>query len=133
MEKASFCASQHRQSAGTKGTVEEDDVYPIHLQDFNFRQLIMVCTLRFDHVLDAYKLHTALARLLEKSDWRKLGGRVRCRVSCHCPGTLLVQYHAYYRLVRRKIGNSRTAEVFHRENAGEILARRPDRYTCCGS
>ncbi|OAQ99233.1 hypothetical protein LLEC1_02104 [Akanthomyces lecanii] len=79
MEKASFCASQHCQSAGTESTGDEDDVYPIHLQDFNFRNLIMVCTLRFDHALDACKLHTALARLLGKDDWRKLGGRVRRR------------------------------------------------------
>ncbi|OAA80438.1 Chloramphenicol acetyltransferase-like domain protein [Akanthomyces lecanii RCEF 1005] len=65
--------------------MEEDDVYPIHLQDFNFRKLIMVCTLRFDHVLDAYKLHTALARLLEKSDWRKLGGRSDGKLEIHVP------------------------------------------------
>ncbi|KAK2861319.1 hypothetical protein FQN49_004323 [Arthroderma sp. PD_2] len=55
----------------------EDDVYEMHLQDFNFRKLIMACTLRFDHVLDADKLHAGLARLLEMGDWRKLGGRLR--------------------------------------------------------
>lgn len=82
MEKASSCASQDRQSADAENTVEEDDVYPIHLQHLNFRKLIMVCTLRFDHVLDPGMLHIALARLLGMSDWRKLGARVRTRVSC---------------------------------------------------
>lgn len=59
----------------------EDDVYPMHQQDFNFRKLIMACTLRFDHVLDANKLHVGLARLLETGDWKKLGGRLRHNVS----------------------------------------------------
>ncbi|TQV91243.1 BCL5p [Cordyceps javanica] len=54
-----------------------DDVYPMHLQDVNFRKVIMACTMRFDHVLDAEKLHADLARLFEIGDWRKLGGRIR--------------------------------------------------------
>lgn len=59
----------------------EDYVYPVHLQDVNFRKLIMVCTLRYDHVLDADKLCHGLTRLLEIGDWRKLGGRLRHSVS----------------------------------------------------
>ncbi|CZR65591.1 uncharacterized protein PAC_15491 [Phialocephala subalpina] len=55
----------------------EDDVYPLHLQDYNFRRLLMVSTMRFDDVLDAEKLHNALSQLLEIGDWRKLGGRLR--------------------------------------------------------
>lgn len=59
----------------------DDDVYPIHLQDVNFRKIIMVCTMRFDHPLSADRLHAGLARLLEIGDWRKLGGRIRHNVS----------------------------------------------------
>ncbi|KAL2059813.1 hypothetical protein VTL71DRAFT_10197 [Oculimacula yallundae] len=55
----------------------EDDIYPLHLQDYNFRRLLMVSTMRFDDVLDVEKLHTSLSRLLEIGDWRKLGGRLR--------------------------------------------------------
>ena len=61
--------------------IADDDVYPIHLQDFNLRKLIMACTLRFDQVLDADELHAGLARLLEMGDWRKLAGRLRRNVS----------------------------------------------------
>ncbi|EFR04831.1 hypothetical protein MGYG_07837, partial [Nannizzia gypsea CBS 118893] len=69
--------SRRKQSAVAVDEFTEDDVYEIHQQDFNFRKLIMACTLRFDHVLDADKLHDGLARLLEMGDWRKLGGRLR--------------------------------------------------------
>jgi hypothetical protein len=59
----------------------DDEVYPLHLQDYTFRQLLMVSTLRFDEVLDAEKLRNALSQLLEIGDWRKLGGRLRSDVS----------------------------------------------------
>lgn len=68
------CAASAQQST-------EDHVYPVHLQDVNFRKLIMVCTLRYDHVLDTDKISHSLTRLLEKGDWRKLGGRLRHNVS----------------------------------------------------
>ncbi|TVY60864.1 Transcriptional regulator sdnM [Lachnellula suecica] len=55
----------------------EEEVYPLHLQDYNFRRLLMVMTMRFDDVLDAEKLNKALSQLLETGDWRKLGGRLR--------------------------------------------------------
>jgi hypothetical protein len=68
----------------------EDDIYPLHLQDYNFRRLLMVSTMRFDDVLDAEKLHNALSQLLKIGDWRKLGGRLRSDVSrlttCHTDG-----------------------------------------------
>lgn len=63
----------------------DDLVYPVHLHDANFVKLLMVCTLRFDSILDPQKLHSALTRLLEIGDWKKLGGRLRRNVSgCGC-------------------------------------------------
>ncbi|KAJ3475672.1 hypothetical protein NLG97_g9380 [Lecanicillium saksenae] len=55
----------------------DDLVYPVHLHDANFAKLLMACTMRFDGVLDAEKLHSALSRLLEIGDWKKVGGRLR--------------------------------------------------------
>ncbi|KAM4058419.1 hypothetical protein HRG_014703 [Hirsutella rhossiliensis] len=57
----------------------EDDVYPVHLQDENFRHIVMVSTMRFNDVLDPEKLHYALSQLLNIGDWRKLGGRLRLK------------------------------------------------------
>ncbi|KAL3587656.1 hypothetical protein FPOAC2_13554 [Fusarium poae] len=59
--------------------VDTDDVYPLHMLDNTktLRSIVVTWTLRFDDVLDADKLHNALARLLDMSDWRKLGGRMR--------------------------------------------------------
>lgn len=45
------------------------------------RNIIIGWTLRFDDILDADKLGVALSQLLEIGDWRKLGGRLRRRVS----------------------------------------------------
>ncbi|KAH6985360.1 hypothetical protein EDB80DRAFT_224194 [Ilyonectria destructans] len=61
--------------------VETDDVYPVHFLDDlpSYRAMVLSWTLRFNDVLDADKLHNALAKLLERGDWRKLGGRVRTR------------------------------------------------------
>lgn len=67
-------------SAGVADSAD-DLVYPVHLHDANFAKLLMVCTLRFDSVLDHNKLHSALTRLLEIGDWKKLGGRLRRNVS----------------------------------------------------
>lgn len=58
----------------------EDIVYPVHLHDANFAKVLMVCTMRFDSVLDAAKLHSSLTRLLEIGDWKKVGGRLRRNV-----------------------------------------------------
>jgi hypothetical protein len=62
--------------------VDTDDVYPLHMLDNTktLRSIVVTWTLRFDDVLDADKLHNALARLLDMSDWRKLGGRMRLSV-----------------------------------------------------
>lgn len=63
--------------------VATDDVYPVHFFDDTkpFRGMLLNWTLRFDDVLDADKLQSSLARLLEIGDWRKLGGRMRLNVS----------------------------------------------------
>lgn len=58
----------------------DDLVYPVHLHDANFAPILIVCTLRFDAVLDWQKLQAALTRLLEIGDWKKLGGRLRHNV-----------------------------------------------------
>lgn len=65
--------------------VPTDEVLPMF--DFDsrpqVRNIIIGWTLRFDDILDADKLGVALSRLLEIGDWRKLGGRLRRRVSGH--------------------------------------------------
>ncbi|KAF9872890.1 lysr family regulatory protein [Colletotrichum karsti] len=59
--------------------VATDDVYPVHFFDDTkpFRGMLLNWTLRFDDVLDAEKLQSSLAKLLEIGEWRKLGGRMR--------------------------------------------------------
>jgi len=63
--------------------VETDDIYPVHMLDDTktLRDIIVTWTLRFNDVLDANKLHASLSRLLEIGDWRKVGGRLRLKVS----------------------------------------------------
>jgi len=63
-------------------TVPTDTIIPLSAQDDTsiFRSMVLDFTLRFDDVLDADKLISALTRLLELGDWRKLGGRLRLNV-----------------------------------------------------
>jgi hypothetical protein len=63
--------------------VESDDVYPVHMLDDTktLRDIVVAWTLRFNDVLDADKLYVSLSRLLAIGDWRKLGGRLRLKVS----------------------------------------------------
>lgn len=79
--------------------VPTDEILPMY--DFDarpqVRNIIIGWTLRFDDILDADKLKIALSRLLEIGDWRKLGGRLREKVSCPakrhlnvCPWSKLV-------------------------------------------
>lgn len=60
----------------------DDEVYPVHYFDDTLinRSMIMCWTMKFDEVLDPEALHTALARVLEIGDWRKLGGRLKLNV-----------------------------------------------------
>ncbi|PHH80516.1 hypothetical protein CDD80_1283 [Ophiocordyceps camponoti-rufipedis] len=75
----------------------EDDVYPVHLLDGTklFRSLLVCYVFRFNHVLDAQKLHASLSTLLEIGDWRKLGGRLRLkedgRLEIHVPRPFTLQ------------------------------------------
>ncbi|KAI4701832.1 hypothetical protein J4E89_010523 [Alternaria sp. Ai002NY15] len=57
----------------------DDDVLPVHTLDDTktFRSIIITWTLCFNDVLDADRLRSSLAKLLENGDWRKLGGRLR--------------------------------------------------------
>lgn len=63
--------------------IDTDEVYPVHMLDdtATLRGNIVTWTLCFNDVLDADKLHTSLSRLLEIGDWRKVGGRLRLKVS----------------------------------------------------
>ncbi len=63
--------------------VESDDVYPVHMLDDTktLREIVVTWTLRFNDVLDADNLYASLSRLLEIGDWRKVGGRLRLKVS----------------------------------------------------
>lgn len=64
-------------------STESDEVYPVHTLDDTktFRSIIVTWALCFNDVLDADKLHTSLTQLLEIGEWRKLGGRLRLKVS----------------------------------------------------
>jgi hypothetical protein len=63
--------------------IESDDIYPVHLLDDTkaLRNIVVTWTLRFNDVLDPEKLHASLSGLLEIGDWRKVGGRLRLKVS----------------------------------------------------
>ena len=63
--------------------VESDDVYPVHMLDDTktLRSIVVTWTLCFNDVLDADNLHASLSKLLEIGDWRKVGGRLRLKVS----------------------------------------------------
>ncbi|KAM3513236.1 hypothetical protein MY11210_003102 [Beauveria gryllotalpidicola] len=54
------------------------DVYPVHMFDDcrGPRSIMMRWIFRVDAQLDADKLRTAFAQVLEKGDWRKLAGRL---------------------------------------------------------
>ncbi|KAH7311631.1 hypothetical protein B0I35DRAFT_411803 [Stachybotrys elegans] len=60
-------------------TVTSDDIYPLHLMDSTADVLehTPLVLMRFNDVLDADKLHAALAKLLSTGDWRKMTGRLR--------------------------------------------------------
>ncbi|KAK3376140.1 hypothetical protein B0T24DRAFT_718562 [Lasiosphaeria ovina] len=59
--------------------VPTDQVLPVHLLGDapDVRGIVMRWMVRFDDVLDAEKLHSALVKLLEMKTWRRLGGRLR--------------------------------------------------------
>ncbi len=63
--------------------VESDEVYPVHMLDDTqtLRDIVVTWTLCFNDVLDADNLYMSLSKLLEIGDWRKLGGRLRLKVS----------------------------------------------------
>lgn len=63
--------------------IPTDTIIPLHhLDDISIlRCIVNDFTLRFDDVLDPGKLSAALERLLELGNWRKLGARLRLKVS----------------------------------------------------
>ncbi|KAH6841263.1 hypothetical protein B0T12DRAFT_398622 [Alternaria alternata] len=71
----------------------DDIIYPVHILDDTktFRSILITWTLVFNDVLNADKLRSSLANLLETGDWRKLGGRLRLkddgRLEIHVPPT----------------------------------------------
>lgn len=72
-----------KQDAPVQAAVHDDDqVYPVFLQDdTEANKKFVSWIMRFNDVLDADRLHEALSKLLEIGDWRKLGGRLRQKVS----------------------------------------------------
>lgn len=82
--------------------IDTDDIFPVHFLDDTktLREIAVTWTLRFNDVLDPDMLHASLLRLLDIGDWRKVGGRLRLKVSesvfsCRsirgCKGLLLVR------------------------------------------
>lgn len=67
---------------GTARDASEDDVYPLHaFDDLKTRRIFVTRVLRFNDFLNAEMLIASLSRLFEIGDWRKLGGRLRYKVS----------------------------------------------------
>ncbi|KAJ5578045.1 uncharacterized protein N7459_007009 [Penicillium hispanicum] len=55
-----------------------EEVYPVHTLDgIETNRNYVNWMMRFNDVLDAPKLNSALSRVLEIGDWRKMGGRLR--------------------------------------------------------
>jgi hypothetical protein len=63
--------------------IESDDIYPVHMLDDTktLRNIVVAWTLCFNDVLDADKLHASMLELLNIEDWKKIGGRLRLKVS----------------------------------------------------
>lgn len=61
----------------------DDEVLPMHPFDdtATLRDYTLIWTFRYDEVLDADMLGDSLSRLFQMEGWRKLGGRLRLRVS----------------------------------------------------
>lgn len=59
-----------------------DEIYPVHFIDQAaiVRSSLISYTFRYNHILNAGKLHDSLVMLLTHRDWRKLGGRLRQNV-----------------------------------------------------
>ncbi|KAJ8112220.1 hypothetical protein OPT61_g5360 [Boeremia exigua] len=72
------CIPRRSKSRGPS-PYDDDIIYPVHkLDDTNtYRNLRLAWTLCFNDVLDAEKLRSSLARLLEIGDWKKIGGRLK--------------------------------------------------------
>jgi hypothetical protein len=63
--------------------VPTDEIAPLHLFDDTgtLRGFTLMWTFKFDEVLDADRLGNSLSELFRMDGWRKLGGRIRRRVS----------------------------------------------------
>lgn len=63
--------------------VEGDRIVPMHLFDDTTanNNVPLSVTLCFNKVLQPDRIHSALVRLLQIGEWRKLGGRLRQHVS----------------------------------------------------
>ena len=61
----------------------DDEVLPMHPFDdtATLRDYTLIWTFRYDEVLDADMLGDSLSQLFQMEGWRKLGGRLRLRVS----------------------------------------------------
>lgn len=67
---------------GSVNNFTDDHIYAVHPIDGTKIQHVLYAGFeRFNDVLDPQKIHDALFRLLQIGDWKKLGGRLRYRVS----------------------------------------------------
>ncbi|KAF9691279.1 hypothetical protein EKO04_010789 [Ascochyta lentis] len=88
-------------TGGLPHIFEDDDVYPVHVLDDTktFRGILITWTICFNDALDADKLRSSLARLLELGDWRKIGGRLRLKengaLEIHVPPSFTAQRPAF--------------------------------------
>ena len=71
------------QSGTAPPIVEGDRIVSMHLFDDTTanNNVLLSVTLCFDKVLNSDRIHSALVRLLNIGEWRKLGGRLRRHVS----------------------------------------------------
>lgn len=72
--------------------IDSDHIYPVHMLDNTktLRSIVITWTLCFNDVLDVSKLHASLSRLLEIGDWKKVGGRLRLKVSLQLDASIVL-------------------------------------------
>ncbi len=113
------------------------DVYPVHMfdDDKGPRSIMMQWIFRVDAQLDPSKLRSALTRVLETGDWRKLAGRLRHtetgRLEIHVPRTFTDQdppfTYSHRDHTTEAFDDDETRRAFPKTASGpQVYARSPD-------
>ncbi|KAH5266811.1 hypothetical protein HBI72_078730 [Parastagonospora nodorum] len=124
--------------ANTPSPYEHDHVYPVHVLDDTptMRGILLTWTLCFNDVLDADKLQSSLARLVEIGDWRKLGGRVRLnenkKLEIHVPPKFTAERPAFsysHVVIDSAIADHAVAQKLPKPNGNVSTGLGPDHFS----